>query len=349
MTGPARAGALVVREAGSLEELRADWTRLADEDGDVFRTWEWARAHEDAAGADGRLLLTFARAGEPLLGIARLVRRRPGVLGFAGEGPADHVGPVCRPADRPAVAAALQAELVARRRLLVARGLPGVEGWSELLGGSVVASQPSLVLDLAGRDYDAWLATRSSNFRQQVRGRERKLLRDHALAYRRIDADGELDATMAHLVELHDARWQGESNFFLGSGRALHTAFAHRALERGWLRLWAADVEGATVAYWLGYRFGGDYWFFQLARDPEWERSSIGSVLLAHTVREAFAEGARRYRFLSGDHGYKQRFADGDAGHETVLAGSPLLARPARLAIAGIRRLPDGVRSRLPG
>jgi hypothetical protein len=35
---------LDVQEARSLAELREDWTRLAELDGDIFKTWEWARA-----------------------------------------------------------------------------------------------------------------------------------------------------------------------------------------------------------------------------------------------------------------------------------------------------------------
>jgi CelD/BcsL family acetyltransferase involved in cellulose biosynthesis len=108
-----------------------------------------------------------------------------------------------------------------------------------------------------------------------------------------------------------------------------------------------AELDGRPAAYWLGYRFGGDYWFFQLARDPELHKTSIGMVLLAHTVRCAFEEGAARYRFLSGTHEYKLRFANADAGHETVLVTSPRLTKPTRLAVAAGRRIPDSFLERI--
>ncbi len=343
---------LVVQEARSLDELRDDWTRLAELDGDVFKTWEWARAWEETSGSEGRLLLTFRRPGEPLLGIARLARmgRKPlRFVGFEGQGPADQAGPVCDPRDLPDVAAALRHAVTTRfgrPGLLLARGLMREEGWTAPLDGIVLKSQPSPVLELGGLDWDGWLATKSTNFRQQVQRRERKLVRDHGLAYRAVTAADELPATLEQLITFHDARWQGESSFFTADGRTLHGAFARQALDRGWLRLWVAELDGRPAAYWLGYLFGGDYWFFQLARDPELHKTSIGMVLLAHTVRRAFEEGAGRYRFLSGSHPYKLRFANADAGHESVLVTGPRLARPARLGVAVAGRVPGPVKER---
>lgn len=344
---------LEVQEARSLTELRDDWTRLADLDGDVFKTWEWARAWEDAHGSDGRLLLTFGRPGEPLAGIARLERIGPTsmrLVGFEGQGAADQAGPVCAPDDRAAVAVALRRAIATghgQPRALLARGLMREEGWAELLDGVVLKGQPSPVLDIAGQDWAAWLAAKSSNFRQQVQRRERKLVRDHGLTYRLVTTAAELNAALDEFVAFHDTRWQGASNFLSSEGRVLHPAFARAARERGWLRLWVAELDGRAAAYWLGYRFGGDYWFFQLARNPEWRKASIGMVLLAHTVRCAFEEGAARYRFLSGTHDYKLRFADADAGHETVLVAAARFARPARLAVATGRRIPDSFLERI--
>jgi CelD/BcsL family acetyltransferase involved in cellulose biosynthesis len=350
---------LLVQQVSRLEELRDDWTRLSELDGDLFKTWEWARAWEDAYGAEDRVLLTFRRDGEPIVGIARLVRtvRRPlRVLGFESQGPADQVGPVCAPEDRAAVATALRKFVstgFGRPGALLARGLMREQNWTHLLGGAVLQSRPSPVLEFDGLDWQGWLTTKSANFRQQLQRRERKLLRDHSLTYREVTGDDDLDQALEQFVVFHDARWQGESDFFAAGGRALHSRFAHLALERGWLRFWVAELDGQPAAFWLGYQFAGDYWFFQLARDPQWHRTSIGMVLLGHTVRCAFGEGVNRYRFLSGSHEYKLRFANSDAHHETVLITGPGLARVVRLGVVAARKLPKPVatriRSRLAG
>jgi CelD/BcsL family acetyltransferase involved in cellulose biosynthesis len=339
-----RGSPLVVQEAGSLEELREDWARLSQLDGDLFKTWEWARAWEDTYGSEGRVLLTFRRDDEPITGIARLTRTRRAPLrlfGFEGQGPADQVGPVCAPADRAVVATALRSVLSTRGGgpgVLLACGLMREQSWGPLLGGALVKTRPSPVLEFNGLDWPGWLASKSSNFRQQAQRRERKLIRDHGLDYHRISSADELSSALEQLVAFHDARWQGESDFFAAGGRALHGAFARRALERGWLRLWVADLHGQPAAFWLGYSFANEYWFFQLARDPQWHPTSIGMVLLAHTVRCAFEEDAVRYRFLSGGHEYKLRFANSDAHHDTVLVTEPGLAGLASMAVSAARQ-----------
>ena len=56
------------------------------------------------------------------------------------------------------------------------------------------------------------------------------------------------------------------------------------ALERGWLRLWVLEADGKAVAAWYGFRFAQIDWYYQSGRDPDWERQSVGFVLLAHTI-----------------------------------------------------------------
>jgi CelD/BcsL family acetyltransferase involved in cellulose biosynthesis len=69
-------------------------------------------------------------------------------------------------------------------------------------------------------------------------------------------------------------------------------------------------------------------------------------VLVAHTLREAIADGMSEYRFLRGDERYKDRFATRDPGVETVtLAGSH--SGRAALSAVGLRRTAGRVRHAL--
>ena len=45
--------------------------------------------------------------------------------------------------------------------------------------------------------------------------------------------------------------------------------------------------------------------YYQSGYDPAWRSKSVGLVLLAHTVRDAFAEGLAEFDFLRGDEPYK--------------------------------------------
>jgi CelD/BcsL family acetyltransferase involved in cellulose biosynthesis len=187
-------------------------------------------------------------------------------------------------------------------RLVVAEKLPSSDGWGELLGGRLLATHHDPVLRVEGMSWDDYLASRSRNFRDQVRRRERKLIREQGLSFRLSDDPERLADDMEALFRLHRERWGDESSgVFDGSGADFHRAFAAAALEAGWLRLWLAEIGGETVAAWYGWRFAGSEWYYQAGRDRRFDGYSLGFVLLAHTVREAMNDGVDAYRFLAGN------------------------------------------------
>jgi CelD/BcsL family acetyltransferase involved in cellulose biosynthesis len=331
------------------ESLEDDWTRLGVLSGNVFSTWEWASVWWRHYGEGKRALTASLRdaTGQavailPLyLGIERPAR----VARFIGHGAGDELGPVCDPDDGRA-RAALTAAPDGWDVLLAERMLG--QGHASALGGRLLATDSSPVIDLPESSWDEYLATRSSNFRSQVRRKERKLVREHGLTYRLSEDPDRLDDDLTALFDLHEARWAGESSGALaGSRNAFHRDFAALAQERGWLRLWIAEVEGRAVAAWYGFRFGGADWYYQFGRDPAWEKASLGLVLLAHTVRDAIESGQRQYRLLRGGEAYKDRFATGDPGLETVAVGRGPRGRFAVRAAAAGLAMPEPVRRRV--
>jgi CelD/BcsL family acetyltransferase involved in cellulose biosynthesis len=343
-----RVSELTLEPLPGLQAAREEWTALAERAGNVFATWEWADAWWRVYGDDRPLALTACRngAGE-LVGLLPLYRSARGpvrMLRFIGHGPADQLGPVCAPKDRRAVADSLKALLDGRRdwNVMLAERLAPAEGWVGLLGGTVVHREESPTLQIGGRSFDEFLASRSKNFREQIRRRARKLAREHEVEFRLADAatlDGDLDT----LVRLHDARWSEEdeeTSAFDPARREFHAAFARHALDRGWLRRWVLEVDGQAVAAWYGFRFAQIDWYYQSGRDPLWERQSVGFVLMAHTIQGAFDDGMLEYRLLRGGEGYKDRFASDDPGIETIALTRGVVGRTALLAAKGARSMP---------
>jgi CelD/BcsL family acetyltransferase involved in cellulose biosynthesis len=311
---------LLVEPAASLDALRDEWTALAEAAGNVFSTWEWASTWWRLHGHGRPLVLYTCRdAGGRVVAILPLylASARPvRIARFLGHGPADELGPVCAPADRGAAARALaDAAVRARIGTLFAELLSGRYAWSAELDGKVVRREASPTVRLDG--WQPYLAGRSANFRQQVRGRERRLARAHAVAFRLADDPSRLDDDLALLFGLHAARWGADSAFL--RWREFHVEFARVALERGWLRLWFLELDGRAAAAWYGFRFGRVESYYQAGRDIAHGDASVGFVLLAHTIREAATDGMREYRFLRGGEPFKSRFADADPGLETVV------------------------------
>jgi CelD/BcsL family acetyltransferase involved in cellulose biosynthesis len=335
-----------------LASARSAWTDLAERSGNVFSTWEWASAWWRQFGRDGSLRVVEVRRsdGSPaaILPLYEASRRPLRIVRIVGHGLADQLGPISAPADRTLAATSLLHTLSGRSPswdLVLADRLPRVEGWRELTSGTVVRQEPSPVLGIDGKTWDDFLASRSANFRSQVRGRERKLVRNHGLRYRLTERPGDLTRDLGSLYSLHRARWGGISDAFSPKRWEFHKEFAAQALARGWLRLWIAEVEGRPIAAWYGFRFGDADWYYQAGRDPAWERSSVGFALLTHTMRESFEDGMREYRLLLGDESYKDRFATDDPGLETIVVTG---AHP-RGAAAGLltARLPSIVGGRV--
>lgn len=324
-----------------LDAAREAWRPLAERVGNPFASWEWVSTWWRHFGRGRSLQATACRRRDgSVAAILPLCAESIGplrVLRFLGHGVGDHLGPICAPEDRPAAASALREVLATSGcRILLAERLPAEEGWRGRLGGAVVKRDSSPTLRIGGMSWDDYLNARSANFRSQVRRRERKLAREHQLRFRLADDLKRLDDDFGTFLALHGARWgEAESRAFRGERADFHRDFAARALERGWLRLVFLELDDRPVAAWYGLRFGQADWYYQAGRDPAWRDGHVGSVLLAHTVRQAFEDGMREYRFLRGGEGYKCRFTEDDPGLETLVAGRGV---GGRLAVLGAER-----------
>jgi CelD/BcsL family acetyltransferase involved in cellulose biosynthesis len=333
------------------EAARDEWSELAERSGSVFATWEWATAWWRHFGEGSEpVLLRCTRPGGPFA-ILPLCRSRRGplsVLRFIGYGPGDMLGPVCDPADREAAGTALREALAEGAagpwHVLLAERLP-VGALGGALGGRQLQREASPEMEIGGRSWEDFIASRSRNMKEKLRRNTRKLEKQHELSFRLCEDPDRLGEDLDTLIRLHRARWgEGEGAFQREAVVAFHHDFAAAALRRGWLRLWTMEVDGEPAAAWYGYRFGNVESFYQSGRDPRFDRFSIGFLMLMRTVQAAFEDGLDRYAFLRGDEPYKDRLAETDPGLETralgrgPLGGATVLGGSLALRSEGVRR-----------
>ena len=329
----------------------AHWDALARRSRNVFGTEEWLSLWWRHFGNGDEPLMALKRGSEglPLAGLPlyRYARGRLRMLRFVGNGPSDQLGPVCAAADEAGAAEALR-DFISELPdwdVMLAESLPGGRDWAHALGGIETRRESSPSMALGGLSWDGYLASRSANFRQQVRRRERNLARDHELTFRLAEDPDRLGADMDTLFRLHSERWAGEGQGALhGKRAAFHREFAALALERGWLRLWFLELDGRPAAAWYGFRFGGVESFYQSGRARSHESGSVGFVLLSHTIREAINDGCDEYRFLRGAEAYKSRFTTRDEGLQTVVVTRTVRGRAATAAMGLKRTLRAGAK-----
>ncbi len=344
---------LVLERAPDLATVRDDWNRLAESSANVFSTWEWADTWYRHFGAGVRLAVAIGRGpdGAPraLLPLCVTHVQSLRLVRFIGFGPSDQLGPLCAPVDLPAATSGLRrhvADNLGSSGLFLGERLWGADRLGDGLGAITLRRAASPMLPVSGRSFDEFLASRSRNFRDQVRRRERKLARGHRLEYRLTDDPNRLDEDMRTMMRLHWARWSHrQSSAFSGQRESFHLEFAKRALENGWLRLWTMELDGNPVAAWYGLRYAGIESYYQAGRDPVYDAQAVGFVLLCHTIRSAFGDGVSEYRFGLGGESYKDRFAEFDPGLETVAIAAGVRGTMALAAIRAMLRMPERARS----
>ncbi len=329
--------------ADSLDALRPGWPELAERTGNVFATWEWLSTWWRHFGRNGQLIAGRVEAddGGPAV-ILPVYRSRLGaltVLRFLGHGPSDRLGPIYAPGARATAAVALRRLLAdSKWQLFVGDQLPADEHWERQVDGRVLETAGNPLLRLDGLTWPDFLASVSKNLRDQIGRFERRLARDHELTYRLTEDPVRLQDDLDLLFALHGRRWSGERSSFGGPNEAFHRDFAVLALERGWLRLWFLELDGRPVAAWYGLRYAGTDSYYQAGRDPEFDRQSVGFVLLMHSLREAMADGMSEYRFLRGGEPFKYRFATDDAGLATIAVGRGAVGAAALAVAQRLRR-----------
>jgi CelD/BcsL family acetyltransferase involved in cellulose biosynthesis len=330
-------------------ELVTAWRRLAELRENPFLTPEWYWAWLEANPGEEPFAIAWRVEGE-VRGVLPLVRVASGpthLLRFAGARRGDWFTPACGVEDELAMAAAC-AELLRSERgawqLLHLDRVDGDSSWPRALWAgeapsSIASARPRRTdvlpfIDLGDDGYAGYLAGRSRNFRSQLGRRRRKLEREHGLSFRMTTADEQLDLDFETFFRLHEERWKARGGSSSGSEevKRFHRRFAGAALDRGWLRLWTAEVDGAAAASWYGWRIGGRYCYALSGLAERYESLALGTVLLAHTIEQAAAEGASVYDMMWGDEGYKRRFETGRRDAATWVLGRR--RHPVQLAAA---------------
>jgi CelD/BcsL family acetyltransferase involved in cellulose biosynthesis len=342
---------LELEELQGFDVLADDWKRLAHATDTIFATPQWLGTWWRHYGREDELRLYACRDR-----MGRVVAILPlelhamgplAVMRFVGHGPSDQLGPICAPADRPAVARALlRATDEAGADVLLGEQLPGDAAWPALLGGAVLSREGNPVVHFATGGWDAQLKRWTPSVGRLLRRYTRRLEAAHAVRTRRTLSPAALERDLDILFSLHRARWAADGSAFGTRDAAFHREFAAIALQQGWLQMSFLEVDGEDVAGEYHLRFGRAGYVYQGGWLPQWERYSVGTIALMRSIRISCDDGLGEMRFLRGGETYKYRYADADPGLQTIAvarrraaAGALAVARAApRKVLKPVRR-----------
>ncbi len=320
----------VVVDAEDFLALRGEWTDLLlhSQMPNVFLSWEWMAAWKQGYGRHGTpyILLVRRALDQMLLGLAPLYRipsfRRMGLrtLSFMGTGVgADHFAFVSRQGFESEVYDRLTECLLSDKwdvlefpRIEEKLGAYLLHAVSDQRHGAfgtshIIADQcPFIPLP---KTWDGYLSLIGSGTRDEIARKWRRLRKQGEVVIERVQRIDDLPKAWDALVRLHRERRDaigGRSAFVTPRSRAFHRNFIEMALLRGWLRLYLLLVDGNCVAVEYCLHIGDRVADFQSGFDVRWSRFGVGTLLIAHAIRNAIQEGASEFDFLRGGEAYKR-------------------------------------------
>ena len=353
----------VVTSYEQLDELRPEWTALADAaDAPIHVTPFWALAWWRHLGR-GDLRVWVARERGRVVAVLPLHSRVRGgyeVMRFFGDELGSTSCAVVAPG-RPEAGAELWGELLAeprrildlRRHRLAGSGLDapwrlGAAHWHAGVSNVCPVVAP-------GQAMSAFFEGRGSRLRRAL-SRAPRLAADDGLTVESFvltDAD-DVRRLLPELLPLWDAAESANPRtHFL---RPPYDAFTHDVLTEAAteqrLALTGLRLGGALAGAAFGYRVGRMYHYSGPRFDPQFQRYSPGHLTLQTLVEHALGAGAGLDLLLGGQD-YKWQWANTSYSVADVLAaGSPRALTAARYGLRGVQWAQDRtwkVRSRLRG
>jgi CelD/BcsL family acetyltransferase involved in cellulose biosynthesis len=336
--------------------LRDDWDRLAVLAGLPQMAPAWVLAwwrHLAPHGAVPRVVVVRER-GE-LIGLAPFyvqdVRRAQVEYRLPGKELAGRLAPLAVPGREWDVADAIGQTLFSTTPevdMIALEGSPLASQWPVALRDRWPgAVRPVLrqyhvhgcpTVSLRYDSFDAWLAGKSWNFRQQMRRHRRRFIA--AGGTERTSTRETLDSDIRTLLRLHARRWEGRGRSKLV---ALGEPF-QRMLEDVGLDLLAEDrfrlrlleIDGEAVCAQLYLAAGGSVLYFNSGWDERFAHMKPSLIGMFGCVEDAFARGEREIDLGPGEQAYKLRFADGN----DPVAWNLLMLPSQRLPLTYMSMLP---------
>jgi CelD/BcsL family acetyltransferase involved in cellulose biosynthesis len=297
------------------------------------------------APAGSELRIVAVREGERLLAVAPwFAGRGPSGridLRFLGAEKSDRVDVLCAPGSEQQAAAALRealADLRPQPDLIAFEAVPASSPWTRRLASGAGRARlaryrnsalPAPAVTLPAGDeqgFEGWMASRSSNFRSQMRRMGRRL-ESRGGGVRMLREAGEVRDGLETMLALHRDRWTGRGESGLAqAGVPGLLADAALALGPDRLRLWVAELEGQPISAQLFVAAGSElkYWNGGWSEQHADLKPSMLTILAA--IEDAIGRGERRLDLGVGTHEYKLRFAD----TEDMLTWGGLIVRNRR-------------------
>lgn len=167
---------------------------------------------------------------------------------------------------------------------------------------------PATTVELP-KSFDAYMAGRSGRFRRHVAKCERRVRSEARIGCIFAPQDITVGRALDEIVQLNHSRW-GESgrSFRTGSSLDFHRRIAPILVEKGQALLMLMTLDDRIVAGRYDFIYAGKVWCYQGGWLREYEKWSLGTLLLARVIQWSIEHGLSEYDFLGGAARYKDEW-----------------------------------------
>jgi CelD/BcsL family acetyltransferase involved in cellulose biosynthesis len=316
----------VIETWEDFESLSAEWNDLLvhSEADTIFLSFEWIKAWSKVVGKSVKLfILTLRNRSNKLVGLApfyfktyRLLHLIPyRVLRTVGDYPtgAEYPDWILHKEWAEPATITIASALLRNRSKWDCVWNPNVMGWTSAKGRFELACRHAHFFCQSRKiefscfslpsKIDAYTSRLSKKFRLNLQRALKKTFIKHAGNIKTCKKASELPVYLDALFDLHYNRWKqkGEIGTFRRKPleKEFYKQFAPVALDKGWLRFFALEVDEEFKAIQIGYVYNGIYHSLQEGFDPGF-MAGVGNVLRYKVIESCIAEGLDIYDFLGG-------------------------------------------------
>lgn len=313
--------------------LRGQWNELLEhsEANTIFLTWEWLYTWWQHFNSGRQLAIILIEHDDQLVGIAPLFCEYIRIRGFiplqslqwlgTGEVGSDYLSLICKVGYEEEVCKMVCEQISHNAKnwdLLRLTDLPSTgQAYSNFFtffdkdksfdcqsGREYVCPY----IELKGYSWGSFLKDLSVNMRYNLRRRNRQVFDELGAKVIRCEYKTDIAPFLDSIFDMHLKRWAlrgGSDGFSTPQVHAFHQAVAAQFFNKGWLRLYLLEIDFHPVAGIYGMEYKDTFYFYQSGMLPEWDRYSVGMVLLGQTIKDSISRNLTTYDFLHGTESYK--------------------------------------------
>ena len=179
-------------------------------------------------------------------------------------------------------------------------------------------SAPFLSLN---ENLETFIASRSRNFRSNLKRKEKKLKSAGDLTLNIYSKLYEVEKALEEIFRIEKRSWkvmEGSAMTSDKNKKKLYSILAMKCAENGWLRIYILSIDGKPIAFDYGLLFKKRYSMLKTSYDENFKKLSPGVVLRWYVIKDLFKIKSIEHDFLWGSEPYKLQWCNGVRKHNII-------------------------------